>query len=131
MKHYFLVFFLIAPFIPAQTDWSNEFVCKQDSDIVRINNIISSMTLREKVGQIIMPDIQHVTPEEAKKYNLGSILNGGGSWPNNSKNSSVADWQKLSEDFYNASPVINNQIIPIIWGTDAVHGHSNVIGARY
>ena len=129
MKHYFLVFFLIAPFIPAQTDWSNEFVCKQDSDIVRINNIISSMTLREKVGQIIMPDIQHVTPEEAKKYNLGSILNGGGSWPNNSKNSSVADWQKLSAGFYNASPVINNQIIPIIWGTDAVHGHSNVIGA--
>ena len=87
------------------------------------------MTLREKVGQIIMPDIQHVTPEEAKKYNLGSILNGGGSWPNNSKNSSVADWQKLSAGFYNASPVINNQIIPIIWGTDAVHGHSNVIGA--
>ena len=49
--------------------------------------------------------------------------------PNNSKNVSVADWQKLSEDFYNASPVINNQIIPIIWGTDAVHEHSNVIGA--
>ena len=69
------------------------------------------MTLREKVGQIIMPDIQHVTPEEAKKYNLGSILNGGGSWPNNSKNSSVADWQKLSEDFYNASPVIKPEAI--------------------
>ena len=32
-----------------------------------------------------MPDIQYVTPEEAKKYQLGSILNGGGSWPNNKK----------------------------------------------
>ena len=81
MKHYFLVFSYCTIYSSFQTDWSNEFVCKQDSDIVRINNIISSMTLREKVGQIIMPDIQHVTPEEAKKYNLGSILNGGGSWP--------------------------------------------------
>ena len=32
-----------------------------------------------------MPDIQYVTPDEAKKYQLGSILNGGGSWPNNKK----------------------------------------------
>ena len=45
------------------------------------------MTLRQKIGQIIMPDIQYVTPEEAKKYQLGSILNGGGSWPNNKKTS--------------------------------------------
>ena len=49
------------------------------------------MTLKKKVGQIIMPDIQHVTPEEVKKYNLGSILNGGEVVPNNSKKYSVAD----------------------------------------
>jgi beta-glucosidase len=33
------------------------------------------MTLEQKVGQIIMPDIDEVTPAEAKAYQLGTFLN--------------------------------------------------------
>ena len=110
-------------------DWSNDKYCSVSVDTKFIDNLIQNMTLEQKVGQIIMPDIDGVTPEDAKKYQLGTFLNGGGKFPNKNKNSSVEDWKKLSEEFYNASPVVNGVLIPILWGTDAVHGHNNVIGA--
>ena len=56
-------------------------------------------------------------------------MNGGGKFPNKNKYSSIDDWKQLSQEFYNASPIVNEKIIPILWGTDAVHGHNNVIGA--
>ncbi len=130
VKRYFLIALLLG--IPSNAtgsiDWSSPSTCNIE-DSKNLDEIINQMTLRQKIGQIIMPDIQYVTPEEAKKYQLGSILNGGGSWPNNKKTSTVQDWQNLSKAYYDASPVIGDQIVPIIWGTDAVHGHSNVIGA--
>jgi beta-glucosidase len=63
-----------------------------------------------------------------RKYRLGSILNGGGAFPNNDKHATVADWVALADGFYDAS-MDGSPAIPIIWGTDAVHGHNNVIGA--
>jgi len=130
VKRYFLIALLlgISSNVTGSIDWSSPSTCNIE-DSKNLDEIINQMTLRQKIGQIIMPDIQYVTPEEAKKYQLGSILNGGGSWPNNKKTSTVQDWQNLSKAYYDASPVIGDQIVPIIWGTDAVHGHSNVIGA--
>ena len=110
-------------------DWSNDKYCSVSVDTKFIDNLIQNMTLEQKVGQIIMPDIDEVTPVDAKKYQLGTFLNGGGKFPNKNKNSSVEDWKKLSEEFYNASPVVDGVLVPILWGTDAVHGHNNVIGA--
>ena len=46
----------------------------------KIIAILSLMTLQEKVGQMIQPDLREVTPQEAKEYKLGSLLNGGGGW---------------------------------------------------
>ena len=112
-----------------KVDWSNDRTCSVSVDNKFLDNLIQNMTLEQKVGQIIMPDIDEVTPQDAKEYQLGTFLNGGGKFPNKNKNSTVADWKKLSEDFYNASPVVNGVVIPILWGTDAVHGHNNVIGA--
>jgi len=110
-------------------DWTNENTCSVSIDNEFIDNIIKNMTLEQKVGQIIMPDIDEVTPKEAKDYQLGTFLNGGREFPNKNKNSSVDDWKKLSKEFYEASPVVDGIIVPILWGTDAVHGHNNVIGA--
>ena len=87
------------------------------------------MSLEQKVGQIIMPEINSVTPDDAKKYFFGTILNGGGGFPNQNKNSSIQDWKDLSKEYYDASPMVNGTKVPILWGTDAVHGHNNVIGA--
>ncbi len=129
MKKVIFSFFLVSSIhLSANIDWSHNATCPSP-DMERVESILSKMTLREKVGQVIMPDIDAVTPELAKKFKLGSILNGGGRYPNKNKFSSIEDWKNLSKAYYDASPIINGSIVPILWGTDAVHGHNNVIGA--
>ena len=93
--------------------------------------ILNQMTLDEKVGQMIMAEIHAVSPNDLRNYHLGAVLNAGGSWPNGNKSSSVADWVSLADSFYLASidPANNRTAVPILWGTDAVHGHNNVMGA--
>ncbi len=124
----FIFLVLLSANLSAEVDWSHNASCPSP-DMAKVEAILNKMTLREKVGQIIMPDIDAVTPELAKKYKLGSILNGGGRYPNKNKFSSIEDWKNLSKAYYEASPKVDGLTIPILWGTDAVHGHNNVIGA--
>jgi beta-glucosidase len=95
-----------------------------------VASILSSMTIAEKVGQMVQAEIRYVTPNQARDWNLGSVLNGGGTWPNG-QYSTVADWVALADSFYEASTDTSDGGvgIPLIWGTDAVHGHNNVVGA--
>src|SRR5437868_12938960 len=58
----------------------------------RIATILQSLTLEQKIGQMVQPEIRYATPQDARTYRFGSILNGGGSWPGNNKRASVADW---------------------------------------
>ena len=97
----------------------------------RIESLLASMTLKQKVAQMIQPEIRDITVEDMRKYGFGSYLNGGGSFPNGDKQSSAADWIQLAEDMYQASvdDSLDGINIPTMWGTDAVHGHNNVIGA--
>ena len=97
----------------------------------RVAAILATMTVEQKVGQMIQPEIKFVSPSDVKKYHIGSILNGGGSFPGERKNSAIQDWVDLADAYYNASVDTSNggTGIPVIWGTDAVHGHNNVIGA--
>src|SRR3954451_937235 len=96
----------------------------------RVHAIVAGMTLEQKIGQMTQPDIRSVTPDDVRRYYIGSILNGGGAWPSMNMHSSVADWLKLSDAFYRASMSTDMNVkVPVIWGTDAVHGHNNVYGA--
>lgn len=92
--------------------------------------VLAEMTTAEKVGQMVQAEISHVSAAQVGEFNLGSVLNGGGTWPNG-KNSSIASWVALADSFYDASTDVSDGGvgIPVIWGTDAVHGHNNVIGA--
>jgi beta-glucosidase len=104
----------------------------QDNEIeAEVAALLARMTLEQKVGQMVQPDIRSVTPDDVRKHRLGSVLNGGGAFPGENKHASVADWVALADRFYDASMDTANGAlaIPIIWGTDAVHGHNNVIGA--
>jgi beta-glucosidase len=88
------------------------------------------MTLEQKIGQMTQPDIRSITPDEVRRYYIGSILNGGGAWPSMNMHASVDDWLRLSDAFYRASMSTDMKVqVPVIWGTDAVHGHNNVYGA--
>ncbi len=96
----------------------------------RVRSIVAGMTLEQKIGQMTQPDIRSVKPDEVRQYYIGSILNGGGAWPGMKMQSTVDDWLKLSEQFYQAAMSTDMPVkIPVIWGTDAVHGHNNVYGA--
>ncbi|KQS53885.1 1,4-beta-D-glucan glucohydrolase [Brevundimonas sp. Leaf363] len=96
----------------------------------RIANIVAGMTLEQKIGQITQPDIRWITLDEVAQYYIGSVLNGGGAWPNNNKRSTVQDWANQSAAYHAAAMRSDMAVkIPLIWGTDAVHGHSNVSGA--
>jgi beta-glucosidase len=99
-----------------------------------ITDVLAQMSLQQKVGQMIQAEIQAITPAQVKEYHIGSVLNGGGSWPGANKNSTAADWVALADAYYDASTDTTGEPgehlgIPVIWGTDAVHGHSNVMGA--
>lgn len=98
----------------------------------RVDAIMSRMSLREKVGQVIQADIGSITPEDLKTYPLGSLLNGGNSAPNQDNRASAQEWVALADEFYLASKHAypdGSRFIPMIWGTDAVHGHNNIPGA--
>ena len=97
----------------------------------RVDALLERMTVREKVGQVIQAEIRSVTPREVQRFDLGSILNGGGSFPGNDKHASPESWLALADAFHEASTDTSDGGvgIPAIWGVDAVHGHNNVIGA--
>lgn len=105
---------------------------KQDPAIEqKVKTLLAEMTLEQKVAQMVQPELRAITVEEMRQYGFGSFLNGGGSFPNQNKYASVQDWLKTADDFYQAcvDDSIDGSSIPCIWGTDAVHGHNNVLGA--
>lgn len=93
-----------------------------------IDKLIARMTLAQKVGQLVQGDISAITPEDLARYPLGSILAGGNSGPFGDERASRAQWLKLVDAFRAASRASGAKI-PILFGVDAVHGHSNVPGA--
>lgn len=97
----------------------------------RISDMLTQMTLAQKIAQMIQPEIRDITVEDMRKYGFGSFLNGGGAFPNDNKHATPADWIALAEAMYQASvdDSLDGSKIPTMWGTDAVHGHNNVIGA--
>jgi beta-glucosidase len=97
----------------------------------KVSDILSTMTLEQKIAQMIQPEIRNITVEDMRQYGFGSYLNGGGAFPNNDKHATPDDWVALAEKLYQASvdDSLDGSTIPTMWGTDAVHGHNNVIGA--
>lgn len=96
----------------------------------RIAAMVRGMSLREKVAQMTQGEIKKVTPEDVKSYGLGSVLNGGGSWPQMDRSAAPKVWVNLADQYYDAAMSAPRAVkIPPIWGVDAVHGHNNVAGA--
>ena len=93
--------------------------------------IVAQMAVEQKVAQLIQGEIRGLTPDDVRKYGLGSVLNGGGGFPGGDKYASPQDWVDLADAYYSASidGSEGSAAIPIVWGTDAVHGHNNVMGA--
>jgi len=92
----------------------------------RVRDLLSYMTVEEKIGQMTQVDRQFLESDnDIGTYFLGSLLSGGGSTP--SKNFPKA-WAEMYDGFQKIA--LSTRLgIPMIYGIDAVHGHNNVVGA--
>jgi beta-glucosidase len=96
-----------------------------------VDGLLRAMTLEEKVGQVIQADITTIRPEDLRDYPLGAVLAGGDSGPGGNERASPGEWLALARRFH--ATAIEQRPgrtpIPLLLGIDAVHGHSNVVGA--
>ena len=92
----------------------------------RVRDLLSYMTLEEKIGQMTQVGRQFLESDnDISTYFLVSLLSGGGSTP--AKNFPKA-WAEMYDGFQNIA--LSTRLgIPLIYGIDAVHGHNNVVGA--
>ena len=95
----------------------------------RVEQLLARLTPAQKVGQLIQADIGSISPDDLRHYPLGSILNGGNSSPSGDKLAAPSEWLMLADRFYQASASASPGGLPLLWGTDAVHGHNNIPGA--
>ncbi|CAK7341471.1 unnamed protein product [Dovyalis caffra] len=92
----------------------------------RIMDLMSRMTLEEKIGQMTQIERGVASAEVIKEYFIGSVLSGGGSVP--SKQASAETWINMVNEFQKGA--LSTRLgIPMIYGIDAVHGHNNVYKA--
>ncbi|XP_019165993.1 PREDICTED: uncharacterized protein LOC109161886 isoform X2 [Ipomoea nil] len=92
----------------------------------RIKDLMSRMTLKEKIGQMVQIERQVASAQVMKKYYLGSVLSSGGSVPK--QNASAEAWVDMVNGFQKGS--LSTRLgIPMIYGIDAVHGNNNAYNA--
>lgn len=93
----------------------------------KVRGILAKMTLDEKIGQMTQPDQVFLKDvSDIQKYYLGSLLSGGDSDPK--AGNSLEAWTEMV-DKYQAEALKTRLTIPLLYGVDAVHGHSNVLNA--
>lgn len=98
----------------------------------RVAEILAQLTLEEKVGQLVQPELAQLTAEDVREFKIGSALNGAGIWPDGKRHAAVQDWVDMVDHFWSAAEDVwqgRPFRIPFMWATDAVHGHNNVYGA--
>jgi beta-glucosidase len=90
--------------------------------------LLARMTLEEKIGQMTQPEQGPVlnNPGDIQKYFIGSVLSGGDSDP--AEGNGLQAWTELY-DKTQTEAMKTRLAIPILYGIDAVHGHSNVLNA--
>jgi beta-glucosidase len=91
----------------------------------RVQDLLSRMTLDEKIGQMAQADSGAVVdPGDVQKYALGAMLSGGNSKP---LENNPAAWRKMVNE-YESWALKTRLKIPLLYGIDGVHGHNDVVG---
>ncbi|KAG0471464.1 hypothetical protein HPP92_016010 [Vanilla planifolia] len=93
---------------------------------VRLDDLLSRMTLHEKMAQMAQIERKNATADVLEKYSIGSVLSEGGSTP--APQASAKAWVDMINEMQKAA--LSSRLgIPIIYGIDAVHGHNTVYNA--
>ncbi|KAG2628391.1 hypothetical protein PVAP13_3KG245500 [Panicum virgatum] len=91
----------------------------------RVRDLLGRMTLREKAAQMAQVERTVASARALAELGAGSVLNGGGSAPGDR---SPACWTGMVDGLQRLA--LSSRLgVPILYGTDAVHGHNNVYGA--
>ena len=92
----------------------------------RVQDLLSRMTLEEKIGQMALVDKNSLGKvEDISKYYLGGVLSGAGAKP---KTNTPQGWKDMVNEMKDQA--LKSRLgIPILYGIDANHGHSNLLGA--
>ncbi|XP_010923122.1 uncharacterized protein [Elaeis guineensis] len=92
----------------------------------RVRDLLSRMTLAEKAGQVAQIERSIASPAALTGRFIGSVLNAGGSAPR--ERASAEEWAEMVDEMQRWA-LASRLGIPIIYGTDAVHGNNNLYGA--
>jgi beta-glucosidase len=113
--------------------WPAAAPSRRDQAIeVFVQQLLTHMTLEEKVAQMLQADIASISPAELRIYKLGSILAGGNAAPGDNVRATPQAWLDLTNAYHSAALAATSAAhppIPILFGIDAVHGHAKVRGA--
>ncbi len=89
----------------------------------RVSNLLSYMTLEEKIGQMSLVEKNSVKElGHISAYGLGGLLSGSGAKP---QSNTAAGWKEMI-DTYQEEAVRSRLGIPLLYGSDAIHGHAHV-----
>jgi beta-glucosidase len=93
----------------------------------KVRALLGRMTLEEKIGQMIQANSASLKdPADVENLFLGSVLSGGSSDPKTGNG--LVDWTDHYDSLQSRTQKSRLRI-PLLYGIDAVHGHSNVLGA--
>ena len=107
--------------VPADAPYKNSAL----SIDLRISDLLSRMTLEEKLGQMTQIERGSLKAGDISRYKLGSVLSGGGGAP---AENTVKSWKAIIAQYQEEARATRLQI-PLIYGIDAVHGHNNLQNA--
>ncbi len=89
----------------------------------RVADLLSYMTLHEKVGQMALVEKYSITNlHDIARFGLGGMLSGSGAKPDDN---TAAGWKRMIEQ-YQIHASLSRLGIPLLYGVDAVHGHAHV-----
>jgi beta-glucosidase len=128
MKSYVRIAAIVVLLISLQLGSFAEGPKRLSSFDPQVKELLSKMTLEEKIGQMTQPEQGPVlgNPGDMQKYFIGSVLSGGDSDPR--EGNTLQAWTDLYDRVQHEA-MQTRLAIPVLYGIDAVHGHSNVLGA--
>lgn len=92
----------------------------------RVDDLLGRMTTEEKIGQMALVEKNSIVdPLDVASYGLGGVMSGFGGKP---ELNTPQGWLDMVNTF-ESSARHSRLGIPVLYGVDANHGHSNVPGA--
>ena len=89
----------------------------------RVADLLSYMTLEEKIGQMILVEKNNLKkPSDISTYHMGALLSGGGSKP---EDNTPGGWREMI-DGYQVEAKQSRLGIPLLFGIDAIHGQAHL-----